>query len=85
VPHQAALLDAWTDALVRGGAPASEEARRARDEALQTMLSRLSAGEMDALLADEAREAEQAARTGSASRRAPSPSACSTAAACPSC
>jgi putative methionine-R-sulfoxide reductase with GAF domain len=64
VPHQAALLDAWTDALVRGGAPASEEARRARDEALQTMLSRLSAGEMDALLADEAREAEQAARTG---------------------
>jgi hypothetical protein len=64
LPHRAALADAWAVALARAGASPSEEARRVQEAALSALLTRLSRGEADALLRDEALEAEAAARQG---------------------
>lgn len=63
-PHQAALAESWADALGRNGAPVSEEARLECAASLEGLLGRLSRGEPDALLADEAAEAEEEVRLG---------------------
>src|SRR5262245_22567678 len=63
LPHREALADAWIAALARGGG-ASEGTQRAQQAALQALLDRLSRGEADALLREEAAEAERAARQG---------------------
>jgi putative methionine-R-sulfoxide reductase with GAF domain len=64
LPHREALADAWTAALARNGAAVSEESRRAQAAGLSALLERLSRGEVDALLRDEAAQAEKAAREG---------------------
>ncbi len=63
LPHREALADAWIAALARGGG-ASEGTQRAQQAGLSALLDRLSRGEVDALLRDEAAEAEKAARQG---------------------
>jgi putative methionine-R-sulfoxide reductase with GAF domain len=64
LPHREALAEAWTAALARSGGPASEAAQRARRAALSSLLERLARGEVDALLREEAAEAQEAARQG---------------------
>jgi putative methionine-R-sulfoxide reductase with GAF domain len=64
LPHREALADAWSASLARSGAPLSEESQRNREAALSVLLDRLSRGEVEALLQDEASEAEAAARGG---------------------
>jgi putative methionine-R-sulfoxide reductase with GAF domain len=64
LPHRRALAEAWTEALRRSGAPASEESRRQQDAALGALLERLSGGQVDALLRDEGVEAADLARQG---------------------
>ena len=64
LPHQAVLAEAWADAMLRSGGPSSEEARRLQQESLATLLDRLSRGEVDVLLRDEAVEATSLARQG---------------------
>lgn len=64
LPHQAALADAWVAALARAGTTLSEESRLVQAAALQELLARLARGELEALLRDEAVDAEAAARQG---------------------
>jgi GAF domain-containing protein len=64
LPHREALLEAWFRAL-RGVAPAPEgEIRGFCQRTLEALLSRLSRGEVQELLRDEAAAAAEAARAG---------------------
>jgi putative methionine-R-sulfoxide reductase with GAF domain len=63
LPHREALADACAAALSRNGA-ASEQSRRALESSVPALLERLSRGEADAALRDEAVEAEASARQG---------------------
>jgi len=63
-PHRDAILDAWTRALAPLGS-ANESAIRERcAEDLDLLLARLSSGDAEGLIAEEAREAASAARRG---------------------
>ena len=63
-PHRDAVLNDWVRAVadVRGVAEADARAGCARD--LDALLERLSAGDLEGLLAEEARRAEREARRG---------------------
>jgi hypothetical protein len=64
LPHREALADAWTDAVCRSGVPDSEGLRRGQAASLTSLLDRLSRGDVETLLRDEAAQAEAAAREG---------------------
>jgi putative methionine-R-sulfoxide reductase with GAF domain len=62
--HREALLEAWLGALAsEAGGPEAELAASCR-KSLEGLLSRLAAGEAEALLSDEAAAAAEAARVG---------------------
>lgn len=71
-PHRDALLESWIRALVQNGSAGEPEARALCTESLGVLLDRLSRGEVEALLQDEARaalgRARQAASFGLAAR-----------------
>lgn len=62
--HRNAILDAWTRSLAPSGSARQSEVRERCAEDLDILLARLSAGDVEGLIAEEAREAAGAARTG---------------------
>lgn len=61
-PHREGLREAWILALVRSGAASDEQARAFCLRSLDTLLDRMGAGDIEGLLAAEARAAVEAAR-----------------------
>jgi GAF domain-containing protein len=64
LPHREALLEAWSRALTAVAPGPEDEIRAFCRRTLDALLSRLSRGEVDALLRDEAAAAAEAARAG---------------------
>jgi len=67
-PHRDALLDAWTRALRDGSQAPEAEVRAFCERSLDSLLGRLSRGEVEDLLRDEAEAVASAARTGASFR-----------------
>jgi putative methionine-R-sulfoxide reductase with GAF domain len=63
-PHRDAILETWVHALADVGTAAEAETRETCARALDTLLNRLAAGDVEGLLAAEARQAAQEARRG---------------------
>jgi len=63
-PHRDALLESWILAVVKDGAASEAEARALCTPMLAGLLDRLAVGEVEALLADDARRAATRAREG---------------------
>jgi putative methionine-R-sulfoxide reductase with GAF domain len=63
-PHRDALLDRWTNALVAATPAPEADLRSFCARSLDAMLARLTRGEVEQLLRDEADAAAHAARTG---------------------
>jgi GAF domain-containing protein len=63
-PHRDALVETWTRALVGLTNSPTDEANAFCARTVDSLLGRLSRGEIDALLADEGAAAAEAARTG---------------------
>ena len=63
-PHREALTLAWTAALREAWSEPEEDVRDYCDRGVESLLLRLGQGELDELLADEARSAEDSARLG---------------------
>jgi len=63
-PHRDAIVEEWTRAVAGSGFWTGEQARTACEHGLDDLLTRLSAGDIEGLLADEARRAAAEARRG---------------------
>jgi putative methionine-R-sulfoxide reductase with GAF domain len=56
-PHRDAILESWVRAVSAGGLSTEAEARVSCSRALETLFARLGAGDVEGLLAEEARQA----------------------------
>jgi len=63
-PHRAALVEAWAQALREASPQPLDDLRAFCERGAAALLERLVEGELDQLLADEARTAEDSARLG---------------------
>jgi hypothetical protein len=63
-PHRPALVEAWVEALREASPEPLDDLRAFCEREAQALLERLVQGELDQLLADEARVAEDSARLG---------------------
>ncbi len=63
-PHRPALVEAWAQALREASPEPLDDLRAYCEQGAQALLGRLVQGELDQLLADEARAAEESARLG---------------------
>jgi putative methionine-R-sulfoxide reductase with GAF domain len=63
-PHRDAVLEAWILSIVQAGSVPEAEVRPYCTRTLDALLRRLPAGELEALLEDEAQAAAEGARTG---------------------
>jgi putative methionine-R-sulfoxide reductase with GAF domain len=68
-PHREALVEAWSEALQGLSTGPREELRELCEASLARLFRRLSAGDLEALLGDEAEDAAETAQRGESLRR----------------
>jgi putative methionine-R-sulfoxide reductase with GAF domain len=66
-PHHQAIIDDWTRSLAPSGSPREGEVRESCARSLDALFVRLSAGDVDGLLTEDARQAALDARRGASS------------------
>jgi putative methionine-R-sulfoxide reductase with GAF domain len=64
LPHREGVREAWVLAIVQSGAASEEQARALCTRSLDSFFERLGHGDVEGLLAEEARSATEAARAG---------------------